>query len=315
VKNLIENEKVIAIVGSSAGQTQQTWADYVVEKKVPVITGSLIDALWFSKPMFYGIGGSVVANIWGQMKSAAVDGHEKVAVVLCTEVAACAQAQPLFKSNAEQAGLELTVNLLASQAASSYTAECVQAKDSGATAMAAFVDQVTMIRDCDRQGFKPALINADMAPTRTMIEQTPSLGDNTVGAAEQWACLDESVPGADALYAALKKYHDNWTPDGDDYADFASPICTSWAGGVAFAKAMENAAVPADQPVTSADVIKGLSMFKDEELGGIAPKVTFGDGTAPNPQNNCVFLYKWKEGEFSAVPSEDDKPYSCKPAA
>jgi branched-chain amino acid transport system substrate-binding protein len=315
VKKLIENDHVIAIVGSSSGQTQQTWADYVKDKKVPVISGNLIDTLWFSNPMFYGVGGTVIANIWGQMKSASVDGHKKVAVVLCTEVAACAQAQPLFKANAEKVGMELTNNILASATATSYTAECVQAKDGGATALAAFVDQVTMIRDCDRQGFKPALINADMAPTQTMIEQTPALGDNTVGSAEQWACLDPSVPGAGDLYTALKKYHKNWAPDGSDFKDFASPICTAWAGGVAFAKAIENAAIPATQEATSADVIRGLSMFKDEELGGIAPAVTFSDGTKPNPMNNCVFLYKWKEGKFSAVPDAGGKPYTCQPPA
>jgi branched-chain amino acid transport system substrate-binding protein len=303
---------VIAIVGSSAGATQQSWADYIVEKKVPVVGGSLIDTLWFTKPMFYPVGSSVIADIWGQMKSAALDGHKKVAVILCTEVAACAQAQPLFEANAKDVGMELVANILASGTATSYTAECVQAKEAGAEAMAIFVDSVTMLRDCDRQGFKPALISADLLPVQSMIDQTPALGANTVGSSSVWACLDESVPGAADLYSALRKYHKNWAPGGKDFATFASPICTSWAGGQAFAKAIENAAVPAGQEATSADVITGLSMFKDEELGGIAPAMTYGDGTGPNPMNNCAFLYKWKDGKFAAVPAED-KPYTCKP--
>jgi branched-chain amino acid transport system substrate-binding protein len=312
VKKLVENDHVIAIVGSSAGATQQTWADYIKDKKVPVISGSLIDTLWFSNPMFYGVGGSVIANIWGQMKSASLDGHKKVAVVLCTEVAACASAQPLFVANAQSVGMEVVTNVLASQAATSYTAECVQAKNAGATALAAFVDTVTMLRDCDRQGFKPALINADMAPVQTMIDQTPALGENVVGSSEQWSCIDQTVPGAADLFAALKQYHKNFAPGGSDYNTFASPICTSWAGGVAFAKAVENAAIPAGQEATSADIIRGLSMFKNEELGGIAPPLNFGDGTAPNPMNSCVFLYKFKGGKFQAVPDSSGKPYTCK---
>jgi branched-chain amino acid transport system substrate-binding protein len=247
------------------------------------------------------------------MKSASLDDHKEVAVVLCTEVAACAQAQPLFVDNAKDVGMEVVANVLASGTAASYTAECVQIKDSGATAMAVFVDSVSMLRDCDRQGFKPALISADLLPTKSMIDQTPALGANTVGASGVWTCLDESAPGAADLFSALRKYHENWAPDGEDYADFANPICTSWAGGLAFAKAIENAAVPATQTATSADVIRGLSMFKNEELGGIAPAVTFSDGTTPNPLNDCAYLYTWKDGVFAAVPDAGGKPYTCKP--
>jgi branched-chain amino acid transport system substrate-binding protein len=312
VKDLVENKHVIAIVGSNAGSSQQTWAQYMVDKQVPVVGGSLIDALWFTKPMFYPVGGSVVTNIWGQMKSAAVAGNKKVAVVLCTESAACAQAQSLFTKNAQDVGMENVYNTLASATQASYTAECLAAKKAGAEAVAAFVNSVVFARDCSRQGYEPFWISADEGPTLATIKQQPVLG-KTVGSSEQWNCRDETIPAAKPLYQALKQYHPEWTSSGKNYDLSTSGDCTSWAGGVAFAKAIENANVDASATATSADVIRGLSMFKGETLGGLAPPLTYSDGTKPNPQVTCTFLYKWDNKVLKSVKDPSGNLWSCNP--
>jgi branched-chain amino acid transport system substrate-binding protein len=311
VKDLVENKKVIALVGTFAGSTQQTWASYMAEQKVPVVGGSLIDATWFTNPMFFPMGGSVIADIWGQMKSAAVAGATKVGIVLCTEAAACAQAAPLFTNNAKSVGLEVVYNALASNTQASYTAECLKAKNAGATFMASFVNTVVFARDCARQDYHPSWINADLLPTRQTIKQVPEF-ENVVGASAQWPCLDQSIPATKDLFAALEQYHPNWTPGGKDYDTFADVICAAWAGGVGFAKAISNSGVTPDAVVTSADVIRGLSMFKDEDLGGITPGITLGDGTAPNPEQKCTFLYTWKDGEFAATPGPGGHLYTCR---
>ncbi|HEY2333190.1 MAG TPA: ABC transporter substrate-binding protein, partial [Acidimicrobiales bacterium] len=311
VKDMVENQHVIAIVGSIAGSTQQTWAPYVLSKRIPIVSGSLIDATWFTNPMFYPAGGSVVTNIWGQMKSAAEAGVKKVGVVLCTEVAACAQAQPLFTKNATDVGMQMVYNALASQTQASYTAECLAAKNAGAEAVANFTNVVVMARDCERQNYKPAWISADQGPGITLIKQQPSLG-NAVGSSEQWNCLDDTTPQAKDLYAALKQYHPEWGPGGKNRDLFASSVCTTWAGGMAFKKAIENAAVASTATATNEDVIKGLSMFKAETLGGIAPPLTFSDGSKPNPQVTCTFLYKWSGTTFKSVPGPDGL-WTCNP--
>ncbi len=138
VKDLVTNKHVIAIVGSNS-TTEQNWASYVLQKRIPVINSSLIDALWFTNPMFYPLGGTVVTNIWGQMKAASVAGAKKIGIVLCSDYAACAQAQPLFKADAESVGLDPAVNTLASDLAPSYTPQCLQLKEAGVQAVAAFV--------------------------------------------------------------------------------------------------------------------------------------------------------------------------------
>jgi branched-chain amino acid transport system substrate-binding protein len=312
VKDLIENQHVVAIVGSSAGSTQQTWANYVLEKRIPMVNGSLIDATWFTNAMFYPVGGSVIADIWGMMKSASVAGYKKVGIVLCTEVAACAQAAPLFKSNATTNGLDPVYNTLSSQTQASYTAECLAAKASGAEAMAVFVNNVVFARDCARQGYNPAYINADLGPTLSVIKQAPQF-TNIIGSSEEWPCLDSSIPATKDLYAALKSYHPDWIEGGKNHDLFASDICGAWAGGLAFTKAIVNSGVTADAVVTNEDVIKGLAMFKNEDLGGVAAGVTYSDGTKPNPEVKCTFLYTWKDSKFKATVAADGKLYTCRP--
>jgi branched-chain amino acid transport system substrate-binding protein len=310
VKDLVENEKVVAFVGDEAGSTEQTWASYVLEKRIPVIHDALIDAVWFTNPMFYPMGGTVITNIWGQMKAAKTAGANKVAVILCTENPACAQAQALFKADAEQVGLEHVYGTLASQTQASYTAECLAAKKAGAEAVAAFINAVVFSRDCARQGFKPFYINSGMGPTVATLKSAPDLG-NTVGSSPDWLCLDETVAAGKDFYAALKKYHPEWAPGGSKREQGSQALCVGWVGGLGFTKALENAGVTATSAVTSEDVIKGLAMFKGETLGGLQAPITLSDGTKPNPQQKCVFLYQIKGTKLTSLPKAGE--YSCQP--
>jgi hypothetical protein len=82
-------------------------------------------------------------------------------------------------------------------------------------------------------------------------------------------------------------------------------------GGQGFKKAIENAAVASTATATNEDVIKGLSMFNGETLDGLTPPLTLSDGTTPNPQQKCVFLYKYTDGVFSSVPSPGT--FTCQP--
>jgi branched-chain amino acid transport system substrate-binding protein len=308
VKDLVENEHVIALVGDEAGNTEQTWADYVLQKRIPVIHDALIDALWNTNPMFYPLGGTVITNIWGQMKSAAAQGAKKVGIVLCTEAAACAQAQELFKADARAVGLDPVYNALASQTQASYTAECLAAKKAGAEAMAVFVNNVVFARDCARQGYTPQYIQAGMGPTLATIKAEPSLG-NSVNSQPTFVCLDTNIPAAKDFYDATKQYHPEYAPGGSKREQTAGAICTSWIAGVGFAKAIENAGVAPDATATNEDVIKGLSMFKGETLGGLSTPVTLSDGTKANPENKCVYLSQWKDQKLVSVPGPGQ--YTC----
>ncbi len=154
-------------------------------------------------------------------------------------MAACAQAQPLFKANATAVGMEEVYSALASETQASYTAECLQAKNAGADAVANFTNPTVMAprtvpgRTTTRSGSAPTWARASRS-----IKQQPSLG-SALGSSEQWNCQDQSltIQPAKDLNSALKQYYPEWTPGGKDYDLFSSGVCTAWAGGMAiFAK-------------------------------------------------------------------------------
>jgi branched-chain amino acid transport system substrate-binding protein len=313
IKTLVEDDHVIAVVGSQAGGTEQTWSDYVKSKRVPVIATSQIDALDFTNPMFYGLGGSVITNIWGQMKSAAVAGAKNVGIVLCTEVAACAQAQPLFNADAKSVGLNPVFNVLASQTAPSYTAQCLLGIQNKAQAMAAFINVIQMVRDCSRQNYHPIWINSSGGPTPATIRSAPELG-KSVGSTPNWTCTDKQAATnklTKDYVAAMKKYAAEWAPGGKHFDVVGDSSCLAWTGGIAFAKAITNAGVAASATATNEDVIKGLAMFQNETLGGFTPPINFNDGSKPNPLNKCIYLYKYKGTQLVAVPKF--LAYTCQP--
>jgi branched-chain amino acid transport system substrate-binding protein len=300
IKDLVENKKVIAVVGDTSG-SEQAWADYAEQQKVPIIGPNNIDTLPITNPMFYAVGGSVISNLWGQMKSAAVQGVKKVGVLLCTENPACGQARPIFKSMAASVGMTETYDAVASATQPSYTAECLAAKEAGVEAFAAYVNDTVLARDCQRQGFTPKWINADGGPGRTAIKAQPALG-KAVGSSEQWTCQGPSTAETASFYTSMKKYHSEYNEGTQKFIQSGPGDCKAWAAGMAFQKAIANANVAPTANATRDDVIRGLSMFSNETLGGFAPGLTFSDGTKPNPQIKCIYLYKWNNLDFVRVP-------------
>jgi hypothetical protein len=149
-----------------------------------------------------------------------------------------------------------------------------------------------------------------MGPTSAVIKTAPELG-NTVGSSPDFLCLDTTIAAAKDFNAALKKYHPEYAPGGAKRDQVGDGLCSSWVGGIGFAKAITNANVAASATATNVDVIKGLSMFQGETLGGLEPPITLSDGTKPNPQAKCIFLYQWKNAVFSSVPSPGT--YTCQP--
>jgi len=308
-KTLVQTDHAVALVGIG-GATDQSWASYMQSQNVPVIGGQQIDAEWFTNPMFYPVGGTVISDIWGIEKAAALEGVKKGGVLLCTSTPACAQAEPLFKTDATSVGIDLVFDSAASATQPSYTAECLAAKQAGVQAMAAFVNDVVLARDCARQNFMPKWQNADGGPGVSTIKSSPALG-TSVGSSDHFLCLAAATPQIAAYTQVMKKYAPQWLPGGNKYASGSDAACAEFEAALGFRQAIVNADIAPKAIVTSADVIQGLSKFKGETLGGYAPPLTYGDGTAPNPQEKCVYLYKWKGTKF--IPLEGATKYTCQP--
>jgi hypothetical protein len=110
----------------------------------------------------------------------------------------------------------------------------------------------------------------------------------------------------------MKKYHSEYNKGKEKYAQYGPGDCKGWASAMVFSKAIVNANVSPTAQVTRDDVIRGLSMFHNETLGGYLPRVSFSDGTKANPQDTCLYIYKWKGLNLIPVP-QGKNPYTCMP--
>jgi branched-chain amino acid transport system substrate-binding protein len=155
--------------------------------------------------------------------------------------------------------------------------------------------------DCKRQGLSVKMATNDMTGVSPDVAKGFNVYTETTGFP-----VFQEFPETKPFFDALRKFHPEYLEGGAKYDSFVTggtggsigPL--AWSAGEAFKKAIENANVAASATVTRADVTKGLSMFKGETLGGIAPPLTFGNGTAANPNGKCFFVAGAENGKFIA---------------
>jgi len=313
LKQLAEQDKVLAVVGEDAASTEPTWKSYIESQKLPVIGGEAYSANWFTSPYFYPVDTGSLATIWGQMFSAKNSGKTKVASLLCSNLSVCQLAVPLVTSAAKDQGMNIVFNQLADGNAVNYTPQCLAMKASGADVISPQgINNVTLIRDCNRQNYKPLVITTNYSYTLQQIKDTPQF-EGLVGPSPAMSPYNEYPPTKD-YFAALKKYAPDYAPGGKKFETGGMLVALSaWQAGQAFAKAVENANVGASATVTRDDVVRGLSMFKNETLGGSNPPLTYSDGTSPNPQVKCFYLYKIKGGKYVENTQGGTEKLYCQP--
>ena len=302
VQELVEVEKVVAIVGVSATATEGGFAQYVLDNKIPVVGGAEYTGNWFSNAMFYPVSTTVLSVLWGQAKAAADAGFKKVAQLLCNTSAACTGAKPIFAGAVTSNGMEIVSDQTADPAQPNYTAECLSAKNAGATVFrASGINLPNVVRDCNRQQYDPVYLSSELQPTMQALATDPNFAQFTAyGEVSAFPPFKE-FPQTKTYWKAMRKYHPEYLPpNGKQFANYGLGATQARAGAEALKKALENAGVTATTTVTSATVIQGLAKFAGETLGGIAPPLTFSDGTKPNPQNKCFFVTQVKKRKYSA---------------
>ena len=266
---------------------------------------------------FYPATTTVVSNVYGQpytVKQLQPTGA-KIASLLCSNSTVCQGATKIISGSAQQLGIPIVYNQTADAAAASYTPQCLAMKSAGATAIIpSGINYVNVIRDCNRQGFHPLVITTNYGPTPTAIHQNPSTLAGLVGPAPIFPPF-QAFPQTQGYFNLLKAYAPAYLPGGTQYNNSSlNAAADAYVAALAFAKAIENANIPAGATATRTELVQGLSMFNNETLGGISPPLTYSDGTKPNPQVKCFYLYKTANttAAYETVPANTLKTY-CQP--
>ena len=131
-QTLVGTDHVVAIVDNSDVDT--SWGPYVKEQGVAVVGGSESDEGYENPDWF--VPGATYNNFTAGIAYAAKELHvKKMADVYCAEVAVCAQSSTDLKTALTKLDIDLAYTSAISFSAPSYTAYCLAAKQSGATAL------------------------------------------------------------------------------------------------------------------------------------------------------------------------------------
>jgi len=293
VKELVEQDHVVAFVSQQDGSLNAGYADYLKQKNIPVLGGSVytIDP-WVGNPMFYPQGITAIPDITALVAIASKAGYKKLGSLACSEASQCAAANALVKGLAAKGGLSYVYGGLVSSTAPDYTANCLAAKDAGADILMLLIPTADEGRkiadDCARQNYKPAWIIPGEAIGAGYLKTNAFNNAFNAAGVLPWFSKD---PAMKDFKAAMKKYTDiNFTT-----AEEPLNADDAWVSGLMLQKAVALSGVTGVP--TSADILAGLAKFNNETLGGLAGGLTY-----TNPQNKnqgCYFTIQIKKQKFT----------------
>jgi branched-chain amino acid transport system substrate-binding protein len=289
VEALVQQNHVVGLFDTST--EDPAFAAYIAKQKVPVF-GDIANgtAAAETSPDFYPPGTTHTASILSEALALKTAHVKKVAQLYCSEVAVCASSVSEFKAALAKYGIKLVYTTGISFSAPNYTAQCLAAKQAGATGVFV-VDASTVVTkvatNCAQQSYKPTELGAFGTVAATWLTAPGMEGNIDVQSDYPWFVHNGVTKD---MYSAINKYNPSILTN----ASFGPIAVQAWVLGVE-AKAAGEAGRLGATP-TAAAFTKGLESFKGNTLGGLAPPLTFAKGKAhPVP---CVFLMGIKNEKF-----------------
>jgi branched-chain amino acid transport system substrate-binding protein len=281
---LIQNDHVIAI--GDASQTGTAFASVADKAHIPVLSlvGDHVGP-YNTDPNLFADGETSPSEFWANANDAVLSGHKKIAVLYCSEVAACAQAVSAVKA-ADEGTIVYSAGI--SGSAPNYTAVCLAARAAGANAVDILTPFVTAVQrlldNCAAQGYHPT-------PVEGGVSVTPSL-EHDANIPDLWV-FSIAIPFFvhNSATKILDKVMGSYLP----HATTESNVVEDWTGLEMFAAAAAN--IPKSATPTAQDIYTGLYSLDGSTLGGLSVPLTFHKGVA-NPVS-CNFVYEVKSGHFS----------------
>jgi branched-chain amino acid transport system substrate-binding protein len=301
-RRMVEEDKVAAIFAEHGPTTFQAIVPYLQEKQVPVVGTDTGNPAIDSSPIVFQFGvGSTQGMWWNHVLPLVTQTDKrKVALFYCRDVPSCKQLRDGVNSIKGQAGINIVYEGLVSVAQPDFTAEVIQARNSGADAIVAIMDQASVVRiarSAHRQGYTPVISSQHSLHNLDFIKTG---GEDVEGAvlASSVASWEHSPKMAD-YRAAMDKY----VPTGQK----GSMGAQNWVAG----KALEKIGPRLSPNPTSAEIIAGLQSFRLETLGGLIPPTTFEPGKTHEAVNLCSIMLRVETGKF--VVNKGPEEFECAP--
>ncbi|HEV7536458.1 MAG TPA: ABC transporter substrate-binding protein, partial [Acidimicrobiia bacterium] len=169
VRQFVEREGVIAFVFNPDSFAAQAGADYLEQKQVPVIGGGGGEMFTYDKSMQFPVFGMGVPMQINQVFQASrvwiPAGKKKIGTVACVEAEYCPIFDKTVKEFGPKFGFDLVYQADVTITAPDYTANCLEARNSGVQAFVTSLDGQTnqrLINSCAKVGFNVPIAAASI---------------------------------------------------------------------------------------------------------------------------------------------------------
>ena len=293
VRQMVEQQGVVAFVHMNAPLAGQAAVGYLTQKGIPVI-GSEGGGQWFHEsPMYFpqaASGTNVLRVAFASFGTVArQSGKTKLAVISCVEASICSGLNSLAPVEAPKHGMELVYRGQVSLVQPDFTSQCQAAKRAGAELFLIGADTnsaIRLARNCVSVGYAPqySLISSTAGP---QLRSDPRLDGLAVGMPViPW--MITSNPEVQEFRDAIARFAPGLEPD--------STTIPGWVS----AKLFERAARDLPDEVTPQAILEGLWSINGEDLGGLTQPLTFRRGQNAPESPVCYYTVVLKDGEYSS---------------
>ena len=285
VRNLVENNHAVALVGSEVPISISGFRAGVESEKVPAVGGDSLNPDWNESPYLFPQGTTFGATIIGAAKQNADRGKKKIGLVYCLEASNCTDAYQVLKNGgAKKAGATVVYEAQISITSTDYSAQCQGARSAGADQLLLAMDGSAIqrfARSCAALGYYPAITTSAIA-TGSVVTSDPNVQRMTLSVAHVvFPWMRSDTPAQQAYQAAMRAYAPDVPSDGS--------TSQAWVAGEMFRAAVEKLGPEASTDITTAKVLKGLALLRNDSLGGLTTPFSVTAGQSHAPENNCYF--------------------------
>jgi branched-chain amino acid transport system substrate-binding protein len=291
IQRMVEQQHAVAFVGMPAATTQGASVTYLEEQGVPVVGGSLGNAVWGTSSILFPQGIVATQRARMLMHAAATTGKTRYAFIGEPEPSREATLKALRRA-AQEVGIEVAVTREIPPDALNYTEVCFAAKQAGVELMtiaAAFPTQVKVIESCVRQQFSPIYVTTGTTTDQELLDLVGEHMEGAIG-------LSRTAPWMAEEPADLVVYREAMQANG---LKIGAASLDGWVGG----RILERALRCIEGEVTRDIVAEALRSLGGEDLDGLVAPLGFSSSASePNPGANCFWPLVVRHGAW--VPAE-----------
>ena len=284
----VEQDKAIAFVYNGAALSGQASADYLKQRRIPVIGEEGGSPAICYNPMGFPVMSSCNEGIQGiyQVIAKVIKPGDKVAAITCNEVPMCNGYRNNAEKYATEAGFKLVYNGSVSMTQPDYTSACLQAKNEGAQTLVLGMEGTSasrLRRSCRSVGLDVPVISNGTAFSASTGD--PGMEGAWIAAGVRFTPADH--PGVAEWLSALKQY--------------VPGTGASANGGIGWvaAKVFELAGKSMPDTPTSQAVLDGLWSIKGNDIGGMTKPLTYVKDQPAQQAPACWFANKLEKGGWA----------------